>query len=75
MTTSTQTKRTLVTAAGGRVGGVSTYLVDLLLSEGVPVRAMVHREDNRAEDLRRKGVEVVVGDLTVIGDVHKAIGM
>jgi NAD(P)H dehydrogenase (quinone) len=49
--------------------------VDLLLNEGVPVRAMVHTDDERAEALRKKGAEVVVGDLTVLSDVHKAIGM
>ena len=36
----------------------------MLLDKGQSVRAMVHREDARAQRLRDLGAEVVVGDLT-----------
>ena len=54
----------LITGAAGRIGGVSRSVVEMLLDKGEPVRAMVHREDARAQRLRDLGAEVVVGDLT-----------
>jgi hypothetical protein len=66
--------KTLITAAGGRVGGVSNHIISLLLNEGVPIRAVVHTEDERAEELRKKGVEVVAGDLAVPSFVNSVMG-
>lgn len=63
----------LVTGAGGGLGGVSRIVLERLLAEGVPVRAMVRREDQRAEELRGLGAEVVVGDLTRPLDVARAL--
>ena len=63
----------LVTGAGGGVGGVSRQVVDRLLAAGQPVRAMVHREDGRAETLRGLGADVVVGDLRNPVDVAAAL--
>ena len=37
------------------------------------MRALVRREDERAESLRRLGAEVVVGDLTDLHSMHGAI--
>lgn len=54
----------LITGAAGKVGGVSRSVVEMLLDRGEQVRAMVHREDARAQRLRDLGAEVVVGDLT-----------
>jgi uncharacterized protein YbjT (DUF2867 family) len=54
----------LITGAGGGLGSVSTRVVHLLLGHGDTVRAMVHRQDSRADALRQQGAEVVVGDLT-----------
>lgn len=54
----------LITGAAGKIGGVSRSVVEMLLDKGEPVRAMVHREDGRAQRLRDLGAEVVVGDLT-----------
>ena len=54
----------LITGAAGKSGGVSRSVVEMLLDKGEPVRAMVHREDARAQRLRDLGAEVVVGDLT-----------
>ncbi|MFF4189604.1 NAD(P)H-binding protein [Nonomuraea sp. NPDC001831] len=52
----------LVLIAGA--GDVSRTVLDQLRAQDVPVRAMVHRDDDRAADLRARGAEVVVGDLT-----------
>jgi uncharacterized protein YbjT (DUF2867 family) len=54
----------LITGAAGKSGGVSRFVVEMLLDKGQSVRAMVHREDARAQRLRDLGAEVVVGDLT-----------
>lgn len=54
----------LITGAAGKSGGVSRRVVEMLLGKGESVRAMVHREDARAQRLRDLGAEVVVGDLT-----------
>jgi NAD(P)H dehydrogenase (quinone) len=63
----------LVTGAAGRVGGVGRIVVERLRGRGLPVRALVHREDERAEALRATGAEVVVADLTVPPDVARAV--
>ena len=63
----------LVTGAAGRVGGVGREVVAILRQRGLPVRALVRCEDDRAESLRATGAEVVVGDLTRAGDVARAL--
>lgn len=63
----------LVTGAAGRVGGVGRVVVERLRDRGLPVRALVHREDDRAQALRAIGAEVVVGDLTIAADVARAL--
>lgn len=63
----------LVTGAGGGVGGVGRMVVDDLLEADHTVRAMVHREDARADALRESGAQVVVGDITDPGDVAAAL--
>jgi uncharacterized protein YbjT (DUF2867 family) len=63
----------LITGAGGGVGSVSRRVVELLLDDGEQVRAMVHRDDERADQLRALGAEVVVGDLTRAGDIAVAM--
>ena len=63
----------LVTGAAGAVGGIGRNLAGFLLARGYKVRAMVRREDERAESLRRIGAEVVVGDLTDLASMHRAI--
>jgi uncharacterized protein YbjT (DUF2867 family) len=54
----------LITGAAGKIGAVSRSVVEMLLDKGESVRAMVHREDARAQRLRDLGAEVVVADLT-----------
>jgi NAD(P)H dehydrogenase (quinone) len=63
----------LVTGAAGRVGGVGRVIVETLRRRGLPVRALVRREDERADALRTLGAEVVVGDLTHAEDVARAL--
>jgi uncharacterized protein YbjT (DUF2867 family) len=63
----------LITGAGGGIGSVSRRVVQLLLDGGEPVRAMVHRDDDRAGQLRALGADVVVGDLTSAGDIIEAM--
>ncbi len=62
----------LVTGAAGQLGGVGRAVVGLLLGRGLPVRALVRREDDRAAALRAEGAEVVVGDLLEPADVYRA---
>jgi uncharacterized protein YbjT (DUF2867 family) len=45
----------------------------MLRRRDLPVRALVHREDERAGALRAMGAEVVVGDLTNGADVVRAL--
>src|SRR4051812_22559918 len=63
----------LVTGAAGRIGGVGGEVVDILRSKGLPVRALVRTDDDRAEALRATGAEIVVGDLTRAEDVARAL--
>ncbi|MFC5182466.1 NAD(P)H-binding protein [Actinomadura harenae] len=64
----------LVTGAGGGVGGVGRRVLERLRAQSVPVRALVHHDDERAAELRAMGgVEVMVGDLTRGADVVKAL--
>jgi uncharacterized protein YbjT (DUF2867 family) len=63
----------LVTGAAGAVGAIGRSVTEMLLAQGHQVRAMVRREDTRAQDLRCLGAEVVVGDLTDLAAVHRAV--
>jgi uncharacterized protein YbjT (DUF2867 family) len=63
----------LVTGAAGAVGGIGRNLTQFLLTRGHKVRALVRREDKRAEALRQLGAEVVQGDLTDLASMHRAI--
>lgn len=63
----------LVTGAAGSVGSVGRTVVHLLRQHDLPVRALVHHEDDRAEALRATGAEVVVGDLTRSAEVVRAM--
>ena len=63
----------LVTGAAGQLGAVGRTVTELLLNRGLPVRAMVRREDDRAAALRAAGAEVVVGDLLDSADVYRVV--
>jgi uncharacterized protein YbjT (DUF2867 family) len=63
----------LVTGAAGQLGAVGRTVTELLLERGLPVRAMVRREDDRAAALRAAGAEVAVGDLLEPADVYRVV--
>src|ERR1700692_5066627 len=63
----------LVTGAAGRVGAGGRTVTELLLQQGQAVRAMVRKEDERAQALRNMGAEVVVGSLLNLDSMHRAI--
>jgi uncharacterized protein YbjT (DUF2867 family) len=63
----------LVTGAAGDIGAIGRNVTAMLLAKGRKVRALVRREDERAEALRRLGAEVVQGDLTDLASMHRAI--
>jgi NAD(P)H dehydrogenase (quinone) len=60
----------LVGGATGRTGGAA---IDTLLEMGMRVRAYVRFDDDRAEALRGRGVDVAVGGLTNIDDFREAM--
>jgi NAD(P)H-binding len=63
----------LVTGAAGAVGSLGRNLTEMLLAKGHKVRALVRREDGRAEALRQLGAEVIQGDLTDLTAMHRSI--
>jgi len=63
----------LVTGAAGQLGAVGRTVTGLLLDRGLPVRAMVRREDDRSAALRTAGAEVVVGNLLDPTDVYRVV--
>jgi len=60
----------LVSGATGRTGGAA---IDELLRMGKPVRAYVRADDERAASLRRRGVDIAVGDFTSIDRIRAAM--
>src|SRR2546422_5219817 len=63
-------KTFLVTGATGDTGG---YTVEQLMERGHAVRALAHREDDRAKRLGKMGAEVVSGDFLKFNDVRAAM--
>jgi hypothetical protein len=63
----------LVTGAAGQLGAVGRTVTGLLLERGLPVRALVRREDDRAAALRAAGAEVVIGDLLEPAEVLRVV--
>src|SRR5580700_8896870 len=66
-------------AAGGQQGSTGRLVTGLLLKQGIPVRAFVHKLDARSDELRQQGAEIVEGDLlnpasvqTAMRDVERA---
>src|SRR6202012_5427932 len=50
-------------AAGGQQGSTGRMVAALLLEQGLPVRAFVHKLDARSDELLQKGAEIIEGDL------------
>lgn len=60
----------LVSGATGRTGGAA---IDELVKLGKQVRAYVRSDDERAAALRKRGVDIAVGDFTDIDDIRAAM--
>ena len=60
-------------AAGGAQGSTGRQVTSLLLEQGIPVRALVHKLDSRSDELRKQGAEVVQGDLLNPASVQAAV--
>ncbi len=61
----------LITGAAGKTGAATVHA--LASNPDVRVRAMVRRDDKRADALRKVGAEVVVGDLNDIRALRSAM--
>lgn len=60
-------------AAGGQQGSTGLVIAALLLKQGIPVRAFVHRVDARSDELRRLGAETFEGDLLNAASVQESM--
>jgi len=60
-------------AAGGPQGSTGRQVASLLMEQGIPVRAFVHKRDSRSDELRKQGAEVVEGDLLNPASVQAAM--
>jgi uncharacterized protein YbjT (DUF2867 family) len=60
----------LITGATGSTGSVAA---NLLLTQGFPVRAFVHSDDERARKLAAAGAEIAIGDLLEFRAVRRAL--
>src|SRR5260370_34025485 len=60
----------LVTGATGDTGGAT---VEQMLARGHHVRALAHRQDDRAKQLQELGAEVVFGDFLNLDDLRAAL--
>jgi NAD(P)H dehydrogenase (quinone) len=65
--------RFLIVGAGGMVGSTGNHAARQLIAKGLPVRAFVHRDDERADQLRQLGAEIAVGDLRDFEVVRAAL--
>ncbi len=65
--------RVLVTGAAGKTGRATVLALTERYSDVVQTRAMVRKDDHRAQALREAGAEVVVGDMGDIRDVRRAM--
>jgi uncharacterized protein YbjT (DUF2867 family) len=67
-------KPVLVTsAAGGKQGRTGRHVAEMLLARGVPVRAFVRQIDERSDQLRARGADIVEGDFLDIRSVRRAV--
>lgn len=60
-------------AAGGAQGSTGRHVASLLMKQGIPVRALVHKVDSRSDELTQQGAEVVEGDLLDFASVQAAM--
>ena len=60
-------------AAGGPQGSTARVIAALLLEQGIPVRAFVHKLDARSDELRQQGAEILEGDLLNAASVQASM--
>jgi uncharacterized protein YbjT (DUF2867 family) len=60
-------------ASGGQQGSTGRVIATLLLEQGIPVRAFVHKLDARSDKLRQQGAEIIEGDLLNPASVQAAL--
>jgi uncharacterized protein YbjT (DUF2867 family) len=60
-------------AAGGPQGSTGRLVAALLLKQGIPIRAFVHKLDARSDELRQQGAEIIEGDLLNPASVQAAM--
>jgi NAD(P)H dehydrogenase (quinone) len=65
--------RFLIVGAPGRHGATSKHAAHQLLAMGLPVRVLVRRADDRANELSQLGAEIAVGDLHDYQSVRAAL--
>ncbi len=56
----------------GATGATGSVAAKVLLEKRFPVRALVHKEDERSSKLQAQGAEVVVGDLLDLRAIRRA---
>ena len=60
----------LITGATGYTG---RYTTETLIEQGFSVRTLVHRQDERSEQLRSTGAEITTGDMLNLNHVREAL--
>src|SRR4051812_3602160 len=63
-------RKVLITGATGATG---SNAINRLLELGIPVKAMVHKIDDRSAALETRGVEILKGDITSLEDISHAL--
>lgn len=63
-------KKVLITGATGVTG---KHAISKLIEMNIPIRALVHRKDERSEALEAQGVEVVEGDLSDFNRISEVL--
>jgi uncharacterized protein YbjT (DUF2867 family) len=63
----------VTSAAGGRQGKTGRHISEMLLKRGIPVRAFVHKIDERSDRLRALGAEIFEGDFLDVRSVQRAV--
>ena len=63
----------VTSAAGGRQGKTGRHVSEMLLKRGIPVRAFVHKIDERSDHLRALGAEIFEGDFLDVRSVQRAV--
>src|ERR1700756_4609315 len=71
--TQASSTRFLIVGAGGSHGATGNHVARQLLARGMRVRAFVRRADERADELKKLGAEIAVGDIRDYDAVHAAL--